>query len=916
VEPVFDGRITGAAGADAEDGVTKRERGRPERRIWAADVRQDVDDELSFHLEMRQRDLMEQGLADATARDAALRRFGNRERIAAECQHVDEAWLRDQRHANMWTDIRQDFSYAVRSLVKSPGFTVAALVTLALGIGANTAIFSIIDGVLLRPLPYHDPGQLAFLWSTSESRPRMPLTPGRLVDFRERLTSATGVAGISHLFVNLTGGGDPERIAASSVSSNFFDVLGAPPLLGDPFHAGNADDRAVVLSHRLWARRFGADRSLVGREIVLNGTARRVVAVMPPEFAWPAITPNPSGFEGPQLWVPAARREIPRTPSDNPDADISANRGSGYLRAVVRVKTGVSVDQARSEARRIADALAREHPQTDTGRGADIVPMHAQFFGAVQTPLLILLGAVAFILAIACANVAALLLGRGTARRREIAVRLALGATRGRVIRQLLVESVALATSGAALGVLVGWWAQSAFVALEPVGFPRLDAVGLNPTVLSFTLAIGFGAGVLFGIVPAWQISGAAMNEALTEGSRGSTGPRAGRTRDMLVAAQVSIALVLLVGAVLLLRSFVALSKVDTGIDTRNLLTFDMFLSGPRAEYQSRQIAFYSDVLRDLRALPGVTHAAAAVTLPIGGDDFAAPVAIEGQPPPPLGKEPTAGYQVVTPRFFETMGIPLLAGRDFRDADTRDAPRVALVNRSFARHHWPEGDPIGRRLRITGADNPWLTVVGVVDDIRHRGPATPPRPEFYEAHLQRSFPFMAFVVRTSGDPGSVVPAIRAAVARLDPAQPISGVATMDAHIERALSHPRFISLLVGGFGLLALALASVGIYGVMAYAVAQRSREIAIRMALGARRGDVVAMVLSKAARLAGYGIATGILAAWLLSGALGGMLFGVSQTDLVTFIAVPVLLITVALAAGMIPALRASRIDSSVLRF
>jgi predicted permease len=897
--------------------VTTRERGRPERRIWLPDVRQDVDDELSFHLEMRQRDFADQGLADAAARDAALRRFGNRERIAAECRRVDEACLRERRRAHMWTDVRQDLSYAVRSLLKSPGFTVAALVTLALGIGANTAIFSIVHGVLLRPLPYHGPGQLAFIWSTSDSRPRMPLTPGRLVDFRERLTSAAGVAGISHIFVNLTGGGDPERIAASSVSSNFFDVLGAPPLLGDPFHAGRADDRAVVLSHGLWTRRFGADPSLVGREIVLNGTARRVVAVMPREFMWPMITPQPANFAGPELWVPAARREIPRTPSDDPDADLSANRGAGYLRAVVRLKNGVSVDQARGEARRVAGDLAREYPRTDAGRGADVVPLRAQFFGPARTALLILLGAVAFVLAIACANVAALLLGRGTARRREIAVRLALGATRGRVVRQLLVEAVALAAGGAILGILVGWWAESAFVALDPAGIPRLDAVGLNTTVLAFTLLVGVGAGVVCGILPAWQVSGAAMSEALIEGARGSAGPRAGRTRDVLVAAQVAVAMVLLVGAVLLLRSFAALSRVDTGIDTRNLLTFDMFLSGPRAEYQARQISFYDDVRRELRALPGIAHAAAAVTLPIGGDDFSAPVAIEGRPAPEPGEEPSAGYQVVTPGFFETMGVPLLAGRDFRDTDTRDAPRVALVNRTFARTYWRGGDPVGRRLRIAGnPESPWLTIVGVVDDIRHLGPATPPRPEFYEPHLQRSFPFMAFVVRTSADPAPVVPAIRAAVARIDPSQPIAGVATMDEHIERALSSPRFISLLVGGFGLVALALAVVGIYGVMAYAVAQRTREIAIRMALGARRGDVVGMVLARTARLAGYGIAAGLVAAWLLSGVLAGMLFGVSHTDLATFITVPALLVTVALAAGLIPAIRASSIDSSVLRF
>ncbi|HEU4936549.1 MAG TPA: ABC transporter permease [Vicinamibacterales bacterium] len=804
----------------------------------------------------------------------------------------------------------RDLTYAVRSLKKSPGFTAVAVLTLALGIGANTAIFSVINSVILRPLPYRQPDRLLFLWSTA-SMMHEPLTPARLVDFRDQLRSVSAIAGISHIPLNLSGMGEPERLDASSVSSSFFDVLGVPALLGDPFHAGRADDRAVVLSYRLWARRFGSDPGIVGRQITLNGTPRTVVAVMPQEFEWPAITPTPGRAAGPQLWIPGASRDLPRTPTDRPDQDLSANRTTGYVRAVARLKGGVTVEQAQREADMIAARIGQMHPDTDGARGALIVPLHTQFYGPLQRTLLILAGAVALVLAIACANVASLLLGRGTARRKEIAIRLALGAARSRVVGQMLIESIVLAIAGGACGLVLAWWAQSSLIALGPPEFLRMSNVRIDFGVLTFTGALSIATGLLFGILPSIQVAGENVTRDLHDGgTRTSTGPRLTRTRDVLVTLQLAVSLVLLVGAILLLRSFAALVHVDTGIATHNLLTFNMFLSATRAASPAQQTAFYEQVLERIRSLPDVMAAGAAVTLPIGGDDFAASYTIEGRALPVVGHEPSAGYQVVTPGYFSAMGIPIITGRDFNTSDVRGGAPVVLINHTLAQREWPAQDPIGRRMRV-GADGPWMTVIGVAGDIRHMGPAVPPRAEFYQPYTQRSFSFMAFVVRTHQDPAAAVSRIRSQITQLDPTQPIANVATMDEHVERALSRPRFMSTLIAVFGAVALGLSLVGVYGVMAYSVTQRTREIAIRMALGARTATVVGLILSKTARLTAVGLVVGLFGAVALSRVLSGLLFAVRPSDLPTFFFASLLLGAAALAAGAVPAIRATRIDS-----
>jgi predicted permease len=885
-------------------------RRRRERRFWAPDVRRDVDDEIAFHLEQRRRDLREQGLPEPAVRDEALRRFGNVDAIAAACRGIDEQWYREQRRAGMWADLRQDAAYAIRTLMHSRGFAATAILTLALGIGANTAIFSVISGVLFRPAPFHDPSRVVFLWSTGPSIAREPLTPGRMLDFREQMTSFSAFAGISQIPVNLTGSGEPERIAASSVSSSFFDVLGAPALLGEPFHAGRADDRDVVLSYGLWVRQFGADRGIVGRPITLNGTVRRVVAVMPADFDWPAITGTPGLSKGPELWIPGTSRDIPRMPTEQ--GDLAANRRSGYLRAVARLKDGVSLDQARQEAQAIATRLGQQYPREDGGRGATVVSLEEQFVGPARRPMFLLLGGVGFVLAIACANIASLLLSRGAARRREIALRFALGASRGRVIRQLLTESTVLAVVSAAVGLIVAWWGVQWLVAMSPAGLPGVDRAALDSRVLTFTALLSIATGVLCGLIPALQTSATAVRGDLEAGGRAGDSRRSGRTRDALVAVEIAVALVLLVGAGLLLRSFHSLSRVDTGIETTNLLTFDVFLGGDRAQVDQRRIDFYEQALKAIAAVPGVSRAGAAVTLPIGGDDFGTSVTIEGQPALPPGEQPRVGFQVVTPGYFETMGIPVLSGRDFAAHDTAEAPPVVMVNETFARQHWPGTDPVGRRLKIGSGRSGWVTVVGLAGDIRHLGPATPPRPELYQPFTQNSFPFMAFVVRTHMSPNATVPAIRAAIASIDPAQPISGVSTMEQHLATALSRPRFLSTLVAAFGALALVLSTVGVYGVMAYAVAQRTREIAIRTALGATKREVMRLVLSKAGWLAAAGVAAGLATSAALSRLLAGQLFGIRATDASTYAAAVVLLAGVALVAAALPAVQASRIPGA----
>ena len=811
----------------------------------------------------------------------------------------------------MWTDFRQDVTYALRGLRRAPAFTAIAVLTLSLGIGANTAIFSVINTALLRPLPFADGDRLVFVWNLDDGRADN-LGPGRMLDLRRQATSFSGFAGISHITYTLTGSGETDRIAASSVSSSFFDVLGARPLLGEPFHTDAADPSAVVLSYALWTRRFGADPSIVGRTIVLNGKPRVVLAVMRPDFFWPSIVARGGASPGPELWVPGGPGDIPRNAVDEA-RDMTANRNIGYLRAVARLKPGVTIGQANAEVAATGARISRDHPE-DGGRTAMVRSIREQFFGPIERPLFVLGGVVTLVLAIACANVAGLLLGRGAARRRDLALRRALGATRARVIRQLLTEATVLSLAGALAGLALAWWGAAALAALAPADFIGEQPLSMDVRVFAFALAAAVVCGLAFGAVPAFQLSREALSGALSEGGARSSGTRrAGRTRDALVAVEIAVAVVLLTGSMLFVRSFFHLTRVDVGLDTRNLLTFDVRLTDARATSQIRQVQFYSALRERLSRVPGVRAVGAAVTLPIGGDDFGTGYFPEGLSALTPGSEPRAGYQVVTPGYFSAMGIPLKAGRDVRASDTPQSDPVVLVNEQLAREAWPGQDPEGKRLRLA-PEGPLMRVVGVVGDIRHLGPSIAPRPEVYQPDSQRSFSFMVFVVRTESDPMGVAPSLRRAVAELDPTLPLGGVRTMEEHLQRSLSKPRFFSTLVTAFGALAVTLALVGIYGMMTWSVSERRHEFAVRLALGARGSVLVRMVLGKALVLAALGIGAGLLAAWAGAGVLAGMLHGVQPTDPGSFAATGFVIALVALVASYVPARRALAVDPARL--
>lgn len=811
----------------------------------------------------------------------------------------------------MWADLAQDISYALRGLRRAPGFTAVAVLTLALGIGANTAIFSVVHAALLRPMPFPDAARLVFLWNRTPQGDPNPLAPARALDFQRQMTSFASSASIAHIGLTLTGGGEPELLHGSSVSSAFFDVLGARPLLGDAFHAGRADPSAAVLSHALWTRRFGADPGVVGRTIVLNGRPRLVIAVMGADFKWPFITATPTIDAGPDVWIPGGPGDVPRADIDE-ERDVSANRTAGFVRMVARLKPGVTIGQADAEAKAVGARLSSEHRE-DGGRSGMVISLRRQFYGGIERPLYVMAGAVGFVLAIACANVASLLLGRGASRRRDLALRRALGARRTRIVRQLLTEAVVLSSIGGAAGALLAWWGSVALVRAAPADLASGGAP-FDAGVLLFAIGAAIVSGIAFGTLPAIQFSRGDLSDALAEGStRASGSRRSGLVRDALVVAEIAVAVVLLVGAGLLVRSFLALSRVDTGIHTHNLMTFDVKLSGVRAEYQARQVEFYASLQQRLEAVPGVVAAGSAVTLPIGGDDFGTGFLVEGRPVPRPGDEPHAGYQVTMPGFFRAMGIPIRSGRDFAASDMHTSQPVALVNETLARREWPGQDAVGRRVRFND-DDTWLTIVGVVGDIRHSGPAVPPRPELYQPASQRSFPFMAFVVRTAGDPYAMAQTIRRAAAEIDPALPLANMKTMDEHVAHALARPRFVSSLIAAFGVLALTLAIVGIYGVMAWAVSERQREFAIRVALGVRGRALLGLVLRKAAWLVAAGTVLGLAAARAASTILTGLLFGVDRSDPLSFAGSACGLALVAILACAVPARRALHADPITL--
>lgn len=814
------------------------------------------------------------------------------------------------------TDFIQELRHALRVLARSPAFTGVAVLTLALGIAANTAIFSVVDAVLLSPLPYPQADRLVMVWSNWPGTSRSTVSPANFLDWREQSDVFEGLTSFQSLDFNASGEGSPERLRGASVSSNFFQVLGVGPALGTTFQpsAGSiGPHQVVVLSHGLWKRRFGGDARIVGRSIRLNEQSYEVIGVMPEGFSLPGIVPARAVPEStPELWAPAVVKDIPQL---GPDAtqDRSVWRDNNYLRVLGRLKPGVTLERAASTMSTIAERLAREYPRTNEGSGITLVPLREQLVGNVQAVLWVLLGTVGLVLAIACANVANLFLARASARRQEFAVRAALGAGRGRLVWQLLVESVLLALGAGALGLLLALWTLDGLLALVPPELPRLGEVHLDGPVLAFTLCVSLGTGVLFGLVPALQVSAPDLNGVLRQAGGGKLTAARNHSRSALVVGEVALAVVLLICAGLLLRSLWRLQSVEPGFQADHVLTWRMALPTDKYPDGRRQAAFFHQLLERVASLPGVRSAGGVSDLPLGGADIGAALSLEGEEPSQPDSRRVVGHQVITPGYLRTLGIPLRQGRDVTSADTEDAQPVVLLNETAARSYWPGEDAVGHRIRLGGEEQPWRTVVGVVGDVRHQGPTEAVRPEAYVPALQRTFFFMSFVARMEGEPLAMVSAVRSAVESLDPDLPISEVRPMEQVVATATARPRFVSLMVALFAGLSLLLAGVGLYGVIAFMARQRTREIGIRMALGARPVDVLRLVVGRGMLLSLGGVGLGLLGAWAATRVMGSLLFEVSATDPLTFGALALLMTGVTLLATWLPAHRATRVDPLV---
>jgi putative ABC transport system permease protein len=795
-------------------------------------------------------------------------------------------------------NLLQDLRYAVRMLLKRPGFTVVAVVTLALGIGANTAIFSVVNGVLLRPLPFANPAELAMVWLNYQGRggpDREWLSPSDFEDWRAQNTTFSHLSALNDWGPTLTGQAEPEPLVGAGVSHDLFTLLGREPVMGRTFLPEEDQvgaPKVVVLSNELWQRRFGSDREIIGKSISLNEENYAVVGVMPAGFKFPVIANT-------ELWRPL-----------RPALSPSCKRGCLTLRAIARVKSGVLLGTAAADLSTIARRLESEYPDTNSKVGATVVPLHEQLVGNMRRPLLVLLGAVGFVLLIACANVANLMLARSRTRQREIAIRAAMGASRGRVVRQMLTESGLLVTIGGALGLLLALWLLRIFSGLAPTGAPRFDEIGIDGTVLAFTLGAAILTGLIFGLLPALGVSRPDLNSSLKEGKGTPDGPRSGRLRGALVVAEMALALMLLIGGGLLMKSFLMLQRVDPGFNPDQVLTLRLFLS--RVNYPDAQKirGFYAPLLDRLKTLPGAQSVAAISNLPLGGNSTDSSFVIEGQPTSPAGQEPVAWYSSISPNYFSTMEMRLLKGRAFTDLDDDKSPKVVIISETLARRYFSGQEPLGKRI---GEPDNFREIVGVVNDVKHFGLDADTPPSMYLPLRQSPARGMTVVVRTAGAPLGVVPALRRDIWAADRNLAIARVKTMNELVSSSITQQRFIVLLLGCFAGLALLLAAVGIYGVMSYSVTQRTHEIGIRLALGARSTNVLALVLKSGMMLAVIGAAIGVAGALALTRLMSTLLFGVTPKDAPTFIGLSLGLLAVALIACYLPARRATKVDPLV---
>lgn len=855
----------------------------------------DLADEMQLHLDLRTQALASDGLSAESAHTAARRRFGNARSLQEQSidswgwHHIDRA--------------KQDLRFGLRSLLRTPGFTAIAVIALALGIGANTAIFSVVNSVLLNPLSYASPDQLVTLLHNGEG----PAAAGNYVDWRDQSRSFSAMGAAEFWSANLTGGDNPERVRGLKLTQSILPMLGTKPLLGRVFAEGEdrtGADHEVILSHRFWMRHYQGDPSILGKTLTLTGEAYTVIGVMPRDFRFAPFWATKA-----ELWVPLSLGERAHSRSGN------------SLRVFARLKPDVNLQQARSEIASLTARLEQQYPGTN--RNVRVTPLKENVVGKVQTPLLTLLAAVGFVLLIACANVAHMLLARTSDRQKEIALRTALGADRSRVMRQFLTENLLLASVGAFAGLLFAWAAVKALIAASPAFLPRADQVSIDLRVVLFLLATTILTAVLFGLAPALHAAGGNLSDALKASSRaGTDNAGSNRLRAFLVSSEFTLAFMLLIGAGLMIRSFFALQSIDPGFRPENVVSMEVSVNGSREESFGAREAFYRQLLRQVRSMPGVVSAGGINHLPLAGDLWGWVFMIEGRPRPRPGDFPMAVYRIAMPGYFETMRIPLKQGRLIAESDDSRSPGVAVINQRAASEYFPGQDPIGKRITFDTGDtaNPvWLTVVGVTANVKQLDWSAEPFAEVYLAALQHPdflgkgdphFSYLTLVVRTDNNPASYAAALRQTVWSIDRNLPISEVHTMESVVDDATAEPRFEMLLLSVFAGVALVLAAVGIYGVMSYAVARRTREIGIRMSLGATRSDVLRMVMRNGMGQALSGSLIGIAGALLLSRFMANLLYGVKPTDTLTFSLVIIVLGSAAMLASFIPARRATRIE------
>jgi putative ABC transport system permease protein len=884
----------------------------------------EIVEELAQHMEDRYDELVALGNTDEAATRTALAELSESDLLTRELQRVERSLTQEPvvvgtyRGRSVMRDLQEDLRYGLRVLIKNPGFTAIAVLTIALGIGANTAIFSLVKAVLLRPLPYKDSERLVMVWEANQKTgvSHVQVSAPNYVDWRDQNEVFEQMAAAfarPDTGVNLTDGANPEWVQAAITTGNLFAVLGIQPALGRAFlpeeeKAGN--NRVTILSDALWRRHFNGDRSIIGKTITLDARSYTVVGILPAAFEFPtphSVDSAAKPKEPVELYLPAV---------------LGKHRGGHNYRVIARLKPGVTLPQAQAHMDAIAARLQQQYPDQQAGMGASVVALSEQVVGKVRMALFVMLGAVGFVLLIACANIANLLLARSAERNREFAIRAALGASRSRIVRQVLGENLLLALAGGALGVLLAYWGVQTLMALSPIDFPRLHETRIDAPVFGFCFLLSIASGLVFGLAPAIQLSRPNLNNSLKDGGgRASEGLGHRRVRGFLIVSEVALSLVLLVGAGLLLRSFIRLQETTLGFDPARVLTMQLSLPGARYGERAQAVPFYEQLLQRTRNLPGVHSIGLTNYLPLSGSDSGTSFNIDGRPPLPKGEFLEAAPRWISPDYFRTMGVTIVQGRSLSEQDVESNHHVALINETMARRFWPGEDPLGKRITMESQENPiWHEIVGIVADVRHTALDSEAEPEMYYPYLfaseADSSPWisMYLVVRAnSDDQAGLASALRREVKAVDKDQPVYNVASMTQLMSASVAQRRFNLLLVGFFAAVALVLAAVGLYGVMSYAVTQRTREIGVRLALGAQTHDVLKLVVKQGMKLTLVGIAIGLATACALTRLMKNLLFGVNATDPVTLAVVALLLILAALLACYIPARRATRVDPLV---